>query len=683
MSTKVLTRGRNSLFRHDHITFRKAVFESRCFICSHVWNSLSQEQKDIASDAAFMGIEYQIHLSKITHDKDEEQRKVLANLSFEHGDDLYDCEDYKEVGGFPVEAVGCFAILNPSVFPLQKAPSSLPDSTSDPSCLNTVSRWINDCCSKHDTCWESRQPQWKPTRLVDISEYEKGYVRVVESSTLPENSGELYLALSHCWGRKPFRVMRQDNKEEFEQRVLISSLATNFQDAIFMTRQLGFNYVWIDSLCIIQGSKEDWDKEAPMMNRVYRNAFLTLGAMASPHGFGGLFRTRDPEMTNLCPFKLRTEEGGDIDCLMVNSDFWEGQVRQAPLSQRAWVVQERILAPRSLYFCESQLFWECRQQHACELFPDGVPLEFIGDIKEPQAVDVVSVKAFEATLRRLIQTSSDSDDSDYDEDSWEPRQYESPYEVWNDIMESYAKCALTNPGDKLVAISGVVKDFATIIGDEYLAGLWRGNLINGLLWVTKDQRALTPPTPSVRPEAYRAPSWSWASIDAHDTRAQVAERNLHGDYTQVLKVHIKPQTDDPTGALKHACLHLQGRLIKTRHKPNNVEWPCFGTFIADMEDMPGEDFYCLPLREQTIDGERYLRGLVLAPCLEEEKSTQSLCDKCSGKDLYVRVGTFDIQNGDPLKYLGMRKPRDWDDWGDESDHLWFSQDMSTSEFVVI
>ncbi|ROW04998.1 hypothetical protein VSDG_00080 [Cytospora chrysosperma] len=524
-----------------------------------------------------------------------------------------------------------------------------------------------------------------PTRLVDISGYEEGYVRLVVSSNIPKDSGELYLALSHCWGRKPFLVMQQHNKEEFENSVLVSSLAPNFQDAILVTRQLGFRYVWIDSLCIIQGSKEDWDNEAPMMNKVYRNAFLTLGAMASPHGYGGLFRNRDPKMTGLCPFKIRTEEAGDIECLLVNSDFWESQVRHAPLSQRAWVVQERILAPRSLYFAESQLFWECRQHHACELFPDGIPLEFMSDIKEPQAIDVVSVKAFEATLRRFDKSGSVDDPSDDDGVPWVPRQYESPYELWNDILESYAKCALTKPDDKLVAISGVVKDFANAVGDQYLAGLWRKNLINGLLWVAKDQRdpALSPET--ARPDNYRAPSWSWASIDAPGTKGQACERDLYGDYVQVLDVHIEPRADDPTGELRHACLHLQGQLVKTRHKPVfRGGAGGFGTFIADLEEeMTGDEFFCLPLREQVIGNKPYLRGLVLAPCPEEDETRSPCCDECFGKDLYVRVGTFDTPKGEPLKYLGMRKPTDWEDWGDESDHLWFSQDTPTSDFVIL
>lgn len=571
------------------------------------------------------------------------------------------------------------------MFPVHEAPT-LPDSTNHPTCWKTVSRWIDECANKHDTCRMSLQSDWLPTRLVDISDYEKGLVRVVDSCTLPRDCGELYLALSHCWGRKAFRVMTEDSREEFREGVFFSSLVPSFQDAIAVTRQLGFRYVWIDSLCVVQGSREDWSKEAPIMNKVYRNAFLTLGAMASPHGYGGLFRSRDPEMTGPCPFKIRSEEEGDMECLLVNSDFWETEVRQAPLSQRAWVVQERILAPRSLYFCQSQLVWECRQHHACELFPDGVPLEFISDIKEPQAVDVVSVKAFETTLERLIKAGADNDHPEDDEVPWQPRQYESPYQVWNDVLESYVKCALSNPGDKFVAISGVVKDFANIIGDEYLAGLWRKNLINGLLWVAKDKYAPVGSPQAVRPKPYRAPTWSWASLDAPGTTGQPCEYELHGDYAHVLDVNVETRADDTTGELRHACLHLRGHLIQTRHKPvYRGGAQGFGTFISDLDEMIGEEFFCLPLREDNISGEPHLMGLVLAPapCPEEDEGGMTYCDKCSGKDLYIRVGMFDSVQGDPLKYLGMRKPSDWKDWGDDSAHVWYSQDMPTSEFAIL
>lgn len=547
-----------------------------------------------------------------------------------------------------------------------------------------MSRWIEDC-SKHDSCGGSQPPPWLPTRLVDILEFDKGRIRVVNSSSAPREPGIAYLALSHCWGRRPFLVMTEQNKEEFEEGVLITSLAPNFQDAIFVTHQLGFRYIWIDSLCIIQGSTEDWRLEAPTMNQVYRNAFLTIGAMASPDAYGGLFRDRDPDMVGTCPITINSEKEGVMECLLIKSDIWESHVKQAPLSQRAWAVQERILSSRSLYFCEGQLFWECREQHACESFPKGLPLAFISDIKEFMAPDAVPIKAFERAVQGATARYSGASRMADDDTPWPWTQYQTPYHVWNDILESYARCALTNPSDKFVAISGVAKDFAKMIGDEYLAGLWRRNFINGLLWAsTPTYRDMDGWLPAVRPEVYRAPSWSWASLDAPSTATPHTEYKMYGDYAEVLDVGIELAGDDPTGELRHACLHISGHLIRSRRKPiYRGSGRYFGGFIPDVEEFQGDKFFCLPLREDLVGDTPDLQGLVLTPCLENEEGEMPSCSKCAGHAKLRRVGVFRSDQGDPLRYLSMYKPDDWADWGEESDHLWFPEDAAIWNFVIV
>lgn len=364
-------------------------------------------------------------------------------------------------------------------------------------------QWIKECCSGHPACVEPHHTKWAPTRLIDTRDYDSGYVRVVRSSTVPELPNEPYVAFSHCWGRQPFPVLHEHNKAEFKEGLRVSMLAPNFQDAIFATRKLGFRYIWIDSLCIIQGSSEDWQGEAPLMNKVYRNAFLTLSAMASPDAYGGLFRERDPDAVSPHPFSVLVEGEGPVEGLLIKADLWENNVRQAPLSQRAWVVQERILAPRSLYFCRDQLFWECRELHACEIFPGGIPLCFVGDVEVCTGAETVPLKAFERAVGLLLLPAEG------ERPGADGRRCHSPYEAWNDILALYVRCALTKSEDKLVALSGVAKDFARAVGDEYVAGLWRHNLINSLLWRV-DATTGEPPKPSSRPSRYRAPTWSWA-----------------------------------------------------------------------------------------------------------------------------------------------------------------------------
>ncbi|KAG6366495.1 hypothetical protein INS49_000672 [Diaporthe citri] len=99
---------------------------------------------------------------------------------------------------------------------------------------------------------------------------------------------------------------------------------------------------------------------------------------------------------------------------------------------------------------------------------------------KPYAEEIFSVKGFEKSVMRL-------NDADSQGSGDGPQQYETVYQVWADVLESYLRCALTNPDDKFVAISGVVKDFARAIDDEYLAGLWRRNFVNGLLWTARPE----------------------------------------------------------------------------------------------------------------------------------------------------------------------------------------------------
>lgn len=673
-----------TVLQHNNETLARSVFDSKCFLCTQVWNSLTEEQREVTRRPEFEGITYIASLETAGWDYGPED--ILATIYIENGEDLYCCEDYNLVGGTLTGDSGQYAILRPSIHPPEQAPV-LADRTDHPSCWATVSNWIEEC-SKHDTCQGSQKGSWLPTRLVDLQDYKKGRIRVVHTSRVSRRPAISYLALSHCWGRKPFLTMKKQNKKKFKKGVRIASLARNFQDAISVAHRLGFRYIWIDSLCIIQGSPEDWRREAATMNQVYRNAFLTIGAMASSDAHGGLFRKRDPEMTGTCPITINTEAEGLIKCLLVKSDIWDSQVKQAPLSKRAWVLQERILSPRSLYFCEGQLFWECREQHACECLPKGVPLELITDIKEPMAAEVVPIKAFETAVERVKSVDPWEVRMADNDTPWVHRQYEDAYMVWNDILESYARCALTNPGDKFVAISGVAKDFATAINDEYLAGLWRGDFIPGLLWTSyfDMDRFLEGFVPAVRSPVYRAPSWSWASLDAPHMRTQRTKYRMYGDYAEVLDVGIELATGskDPTGALRHACLHISGHLVRTRRKPvyrDNCRY--FGSFIPDVEDFEGENFYCFPLREELTNKKPYLTGLVLTPWVDDGEWEMPLCSKCTGKAKFQRVGVFECEQGDPLRYLSMRKPEDWVDWGEESDHLWFPEDTNIWDFIIV
>lgn len=113
LSSKVLIFGVNAALHHSHETFKEAVFVSKCYICSQVWDSMNEEQKEVVRRPDFEGIDYNIRLGRTRYGEDGRQEPVLATIFIKHGEDLWDCEEYNKVGGTFVSGAGQFAILNP------------------------------------------------------------------------------------------------------------------------------------------------------------------------------------------------------------------------------------------------------------------------------------------------------------------------------------------------------------------------------------------------------------------------------------------------------------------------------------------------------------------------------------------------------------------------------------------
>jgi hypothetical protein len=137
------------------------------------------------------------------------------------------------------------------------------------------------------------------------------------------------------------RLLRT-NLEDMVKVIRWSDLTRTFQEAITVTRALSIEYIWIDSLCIIQEDNKDWYIEAPRMEQVYGHSYLNLAALASLDGRGGLFRERRPTSLSPIMFKARSFLlNGSFK--IVRQDFWEGNVLDAPLYQRAWVFQGELI----------------------------------------------------------------------------------------------------------------------------------------------------------------------------------------------------------------------------------------------------------------------------------------------------------------------------------------------------
>jgi len=414
-----------------------------------------------------------------------------------------------------------------------------------------------------------------PTRLIDtgLSDgTQEPRLILTAASQLPTNLQ--YVALSHCWGQTQLlRVLDhavgfnlaklnenqrdlaniQDRKpltttsKTLDQRlkcIAMTSLPRTFQDAIIFTRGLGLRYVWIDSLCIIQDSKSDWQHESSRMADIYKNSYVTIAAEASKDSHMGMLnpRTFHSEPIELA-FNSKARNIHTTVYVRQALDDWETCVNgsKSALSSRGWVLQESLLAPRTIRVGMQQMFWECKSHSLAE----GNVTPLVPTKRRDREWDWSHSKRFVGVKDAEREVS---------------------FLQWSSIIENYSSRNLSFPSDIFPALEGLAREFNARLNDKYIAGIWRGDFLRGLLWRVGDSKSGDVAREADPP---RAPSWSWASStgaiirDASDLIYRI------GDYhVEVVDVQITPTdgqswelNDDYNhyGQITSGVLTLRGR----------------------------------------------------------------------------------------------------------------------------
>jgi heterokaryon incompatibility protein (HET) len=189
-----------------------------------------------------------------------------------------------------------------------------PVSTFSASFIATVHKWIQNCTSKHVRCGSSR-PQQLPTRVIDVG------LRQCSNIKLYESSGETgsYACLSHCWGpRGPGILTTSNTIKEYKRNIPWNLLPATFRDAVTVAWQLGLRYLWIDCLCVMQDSKEDWCRESGAMSSIFQKAFITLAATHAASADYGLFSEL---LISSMPREFKT-----YDCNGLPTSFYEREL---------------------------------------------------------------------------------------------------------------------------------------------------------------------------------------------------------------------------------------------------------------------------------------------------------------------------------------------------------------------
>jgi hypothetical protein len=488
-----------------------------------------------------------------------------------------------------------------------------------------IESWLYECKTNHLCSLNSYVEL--PTRLIDLETQDRKVLRLYEPE--PGTKGQ-YVALSYCWGKSQAFTVNRKSISTLLRGFSLSSLPKTIQDAVQVTRAMGVRYLWVDALCILQGSdkvsQKDWKSQSSRMESIYGNAYFTISATAARDSNEGFLH---PQSCNL-PFHAKSESGVSLreGLVTVTTSELSREWKDEPINQRGWALQERLLSARvvsvswhqTTYLCDSML---------------------VGDdtgVVQKRKHAIYGRRAPPAYQRDL-----------------HTRHGQRPLAGWAPLVMDYSAREITMAKDKLVAIGALARRYHMATGDQYLAGLWKSSLHTDLLW-TRGDHIFTVyfPAPKIgRPKRYRAPSWSWASIDGI-----VSYVLAHGFWSirksriELMDYRVKLAADNnPFGMVEDAWLLLRGRIKEfssrdiesTTYLPTDDREASTSTGQPEKQKVP-EFVHILVV----VEGEgTYAVGLIL------EKVHRT-------KDVFRRIGVKQLSdeeakmvNSEPFKLIKL------------------------------
>jgi hypothetical protein len=268
------------------------------------------------------------------------------------------------------------------------------------------------------------------------------------------------------------------------------------------------------------------------MGAIYQNSYITISATNSGDGSARCLMERRK------PVKIPYENTVGKELALRARKILDHHPSQAlnggpakpvgPLTSRAWALQEHVLSTRILHYTATELLFECKTSYRCECMPER--------------------KSY-PTTPSLIPKAVASKRTD------------AVWEAWQRIVEQYSSRKLTVASDKLPAISGIASKIRKTSHSEYVAGLWKGNIASDLLWRLSGSTSES--VSSFALDAWRAPTFSWASLDAAVayTILNDKERETFTPTVTLLAASTVPTGLNPLGGISHASLTLRGPTI--------------------------------------------------------------------------------------------------------------------------
>ncbi|KAF2846587.1 HET-domain-containing protein, partial [Plenodomus tracheiphilus IPT5] len=396
-------------------------------------------------------------------------------------------------------------------------------------------RWLQECEKFHTEC-ATGSLKWYPRRVLDLSSREEGSIKLLETGGTVLGP---YATVSYCWGKSSLPIKTTlETLEQHLQNLQWDNLPICFQEMIQICWAIGIEYLWIDAICIIQDSPEDWELESAVMGTIYANARLTLAVTALQNPSESVLRDR----YILSRFR-GFEERWPLASVIVSQGRRTSRFSAySPLNSRGWVMQERLLSPRTLFFHASELAWECTGSTLCECGHL--------DVRHLDSHDQERYSGH-LQLRRMLHEKTGLEDDDV------------VCDVWMSLLARYASLNLSYGMNRLAALSGLAARFDSGVYGQYIAGIWTGMLPQALSYrmrcscETPHYRGLTDS---------HAPSWSWASAPL----CQSPYIYSYGIFLirdkcptfELVSVDVKHREKNPFGWTEFARLTIRAKVLQ-------------------------------------------------------------------------------------------------------------------------
>jgi hypothetical protein len=376
---------------------------------------------------------------------------------------------------------------------------------------------------------------------VHRSEIGRVLVKLVPMSLVTERNCE-YVVLSHVWGGVEIicKTTRHNISEYETKGIELDSLPRTFKEAILLTLDLDLQYIWIDSLCIIQDDPEDWQDEAAKMATVFREAILTLSATTSSNCFGGCGYSDALQPAShfegtVLPFAAR-------DTSLASWDNPFKRIVKGPVHQRAWIFQEKLLSRRIVHTTNEQFVWQCaslvQSEDRC--------------YKQDWRMDSYSeLGLLDSHVQEGVEGDAQLKTQEVKSFFWDMR--------WWTWVHDYMSRKLSHPSDQYAAFAGAVQLFREMTGDEPVAGLWRRHLPLHLAWKVFQGSMGIDHLPT---RGTRRPSWTWMSypqdnaVSVHNSEIDQSDLLANRKFicAEIIDIQIqwsgKSWTSTPAGSIK-------------------------------------------------------------------------------------------------------------------------------------